>query len=278
VPADVDTVFCEWCCENAVWHSTHKRPGTRLIVRLHRFEAFLDFPDRVQWDNVDALIVVSEHFRDRMVQRHGVDPARVRVLPQYVDWHALRRDKLPEARFTLGLVGINPFEHKRFDRALDFLAALRARDDRFRLAVRSAMPWEIQWVWDRRDDTRARFEELFARIFADPDLSASVRFDPVGPDMEEWYRGIGTILSSSDSEGCHTAVIEGMASGCLPVVHDWPGARSLFAPHVHADMRDAIPEVIAFADRHDPGPARHALARRVERYDIEHFTQTFMQL
>ncbi len=278
VPADVDTVFCEWCCENAVWHSTNKRPGTRLIVRLHRFEAFLDFPARVHWDNVDALIVVSDHFRDRMVSRHGVDPARIHVLPQYIDWHGLQRDKLPEARFTLGLVGINPFEHKRFDRALDFLAALRARDDRFRLAVRSAMPWEIQWVWDRQDDTRARFEDVFRRIFEDPDLSASVRFDPVGPDMEEWYRGIGTILSSSDSEGCHTSVIEGMAAGCLPVVHDWPGARSLFAPHVHASMSDAIPDLIAFAGQSDPDSARRALAQRVKIHDIENFTQTFMQL
>ena len=278
VPADVDTVFCEWCCENAVWHSANKRAGTKLIVRLHRFEAFLDFPSRVDWANVDALIVVSDWFRDRMIDRHGVDPARIHVMPQYIDWQRLRRPKLPEARFTLGLVGINPFEHKRFDRAVDFLAALRAVDRRFTLAVRSAMPWEIQWVWDREDDTRARFGALFARIYGDPDLAGAIRFDPAGPDMEEWYRGIGTILSSSDSEGCHTSVLEGMASGCYPVVHDWPGARGLFSPHVHADMAAAIPGLIAIADGADPDSARAALSQRVERHDLEHFTQTLMQL
>lgn len=278
LPADVDTVFCEWCCENAVWHSANKRPGTKLIVRLHRFEAFLDFPSRVVWANVDALIVVSDWFRDRMIDRHGVDPARIHVIAQYIDWQGLRRPKLPEARFTLGLVGINPFEHKRFDRAVDFLAALRARDRRFTLAVRSAMPWEIQWLWDREDDTRARFEALFARIHADPDLARAIRFDPTGPDMEEWYRGVGTIVSSSDTEGCHTSVLEGMASGCYPVVHDWPGARGLYAPHVHADMTAAIPGLIAFADSADPGAAREALSRRVECHDLEHFTQTLMQL
>src|SRR5262249_22554877 len=31
-------VFCEWCTNNAVWYSQHKRPGQRLVVRLHRFE------------------------------------------------------------------------------------------------------------------------------------------------------------------------------------------------------------------------------------------------
>lgn len=277
VPGDVDTVFCEWVCENAVWHSHNKRPGTKLILRLHRFEAFRDFPKRVNWDAVDALIVVSDYFRDLMVQQFGVDPARIHVLPQFIDWHELRRPKLPEARFMLGLVGINPFEHKRFDRAIDFLAALRARDPRFRLAVRSVMPWKIDWVWNNRPEDRARFMAVFSRIQSAPLLAGAVRFDPAGSDMEEWYRGIGTILSSSDSEGCHTSVMEGMASGCYPVVHDWPGAQSLFAPYVHSDMALAIDDLIAFAEADDPA-ARAALSQSMSVHDIDVFTRSFFQL
>ena len=33
-----DVVICEWAGPNAVWYSRNKRPGQRLIVRLHRFE------------------------------------------------------------------------------------------------------------------------------------------------------------------------------------------------------------------------------------------------
>lgn len=278
VPDDVDTVFCEWCCENAVWHSRNKRAGTKLIVRLHRFEAFRDFPERVEWDAVDALIVVSDHFRDLMVERHGVDPVRIHVMPQYIDWAELHRPKTPQARFTLGLVGINPFGHKRFDRAIDFFAALRARDPRFTLAVRSVMPWQIAWVWDNRPEERAAFEAVFERIFADPDLAGAIRFDPAGPDMAQWYREVGTILSSSDSEGCHTAVIEGMAAGCYPVVHDWPGARGLFGDYVHADMKDAIDKVIAFAGRADQNAAREEIAREVKGWDTRVFAEVVFQI
>lgn len=278
VPADVDTVFCEWACENAVWHSHNKRPGSKLIVRLHRFEAYRDFPARVNWAAVDALIVVSDHFRDLMVRQFGMDPARIHVLPQFIDWPQLRRPKLPQARFTLGLVGINPFAHKRFDRAIDFLAALRARDPRFGLAVRSVMPWQIDWVWNKDAEERARFAQTFARVYSDPAVAGAIRFDPAGTDMEEWYRGVGTILSTSDSEGCHTSVMEGIASGCYPVVHDWPGARSLFSPHVHADITTAIDAVIAFADAGDILSQREALSRSMKPHDIDAFTRTFFHL
>lgn len=278
IPQGIDTVFCEWCCENAVWHSQNKRADTKLIVRLHRFEAFRDFPKRVNWDQVDALIVVSNHFRDLMIQDHGVDPARIHVWPQYIDWHALQRPKLPEARLTLGLVGINPFEHKRFDRAIDFLADLRRVDPRFTMAVRSVMPWEISWVWDQDGPVRSKFQAVFDRIFNDPVLQGAVRFDPPGPDMEEWYRGIGVILSSSDSEGCHTSVLEGMAAGCHPVVYDWPGARSLFAPHVYTDLADAIPGVTAFADLPLLDKARENYAKAVAAHDFEIFTRNFINL
>ena len=278
VPDDVDTVFCEWCCENAVWHSINKREGSKLIVRLHRFEAYRDFPARVRWENVDALIVVSDHFRDHMVREYGVNPDIIHVIPQYIDWHGLQRPKLPEAAFTVGFVGINPFEHKRFDRAVDFFAALHRADPRFKMAVRSMMPWQIDWVWNNRVEARKEFEAVFARIFADDALRDAIRFDPPGSDMEEWYRSIGTILSSSDSEGCHTSVLEGMASGAYPVVHNWPGAEGLFAPYVYDDITQAIDYVIAFAEAPDQHAARQPHIDAMQMHDVENFTQTFMSL
>ena len=140
------------------------------------------------------------------------------------------------------------------------------------------MPWQIDWVWNNREETRVQFGAVFDRIAADPALADAVRFDPPGPDMEEWYRGVGVILSSSDSEGCHTSVIEGMASGTYPVVHNWPGARGLFDPYVHDDMMSAIDDVIAFADAPDYRMLRSELSDRVRIHDVETFAQTFMKL
>lgn len=278
VPGQADTVFCEFCCTNAVWHSHNKRPDSKLIVRLHRFEAFREFPEQVNWGNVDTLIVVSDYLRDRMINEFNVPSERIHIWPQFINWNGLQRPKLPEAEFTLGLVGINPLEIKRLDRALDFLISLRELDDRFTLAVRSAMPWEIEWLWNRDDGPRERCEAIFERIASDPKLKNAVRFDQAGSDMEEWYRGVGVILSSSDIEGCHTAVLEGMASGCYPVVYDWPGAQSQFAPYVHTDMADAIPELLDFIQNPDVAGLRQEIAQTVKQHDVEQFAQKVMAL
>ena len=42
-----DVVVCEWCGPNAVWYSRHKRRGSRLLVRLHRFELTSPYPAQV---------------------------------------------------------------------------------------------------------------------------------------------------------------------------------------------------------------------------------------
>jgi glycosyltransferase involved in cell wall biosynthesis len=243
-----DVVFCEWCCENAVWHSRNKRPGSRLIVRLHRFEAFRDFPARVDWRNVDQLIVVSDHFRNICVEQFGVTPEIITVFPQFIEASELDRPKHQRAARTIGMVGINPYHHKRFDRALEFMKRLVSLDSSMMLRVRSAMPWDIGWVWESNGGERRLYENLFGELMSDPELSDRVIFDRPGRDMEEWYREVGFILSSSDSEGCHTSVLEGMASGCVPLVFSWPGAKSLFpSQFVYDELTCAADDVVRIA-------------------------------
>lgn len=276
--AACDTIFCEWCCGNAVWHSHNKRRDQKLIIRLHRFEAFRDFPRNVNWGNVDALLVVSDWFRSWAIQQLNVPEEKVVVVPQFIKSQELKRPKLPAARFTLGLVGINPFSHKRFDRALDFLADARAVDQRFNLVVRSVMPWDIPWVWNGKDETKTQFAEQFRRIQDDPRLAGHVRFDAAGSDMEEWFRSVGTILSTSENEGCHTAVMEGIASGCLPVVMDWPGADTLFAPYVFSDLSKAVPKVLERANSDGDFGVLPEFSQKVIDWDVANFEERLMAI
>jgi glycosyltransferase involved in cell wall biosynthesis len=242
-----ESIFADWARHSAVRYSERKRPDQFLAVRLHRYEIEAPYPATIAIDNVDAVVYIAPLMGRRIRDELGWPQEKLVYIPNYVNVDWLDRPKLPEARFALGLVGIE-FSIKRFDLALDLLAKVRQVDRRFTLVVRSSQPWGHKFAWARPAE-RAYTGECFARIEQDPLLRDGVIFDQPGRDMARWFRRIGHVLSTSDVEGCHTAVAEGMASGAVPVVRPWPGAAEVYEPRwVHDDLDAAAEAVTANAD------------------------------
>ncbi len=71
-----DVVICEWCGPNAVWYSRHKRRGSRLLVRLHRFELYSRYVREVDIAAIDQLVCVSPHYARLASERAAGPPAR----------------------------------------------------------------------------------------------------------------------------------------------------------------------------------------------------------
>nr|WP_240487145.1 glycosyltransferase [Actinomadura flavalba] len=239
-----DVIICEWCGPNALWYAERKRPGQRLVVRLHRFELYADWPKRLDIDAVDQVVCVSPHYRDLTLERTGWPAEKVTVIPNWVDDDQLDRPKLAGAEHHLGMIGIAP-SRKRLDLALDVVAELRRDDPRFTLFVKSKLPWDYWWIWQKADE-RAHYEKAFRRIRRDPLLSGGVVFDPYGRDVAAWLRRIGWVLSTSDDESFHLAPAEGMASGAVPALLDWPGADTIYDRRwIHAGPKAMAAEIAA---------------------------------
>jgi glycosyltransferase involved in cell wall biosynthesis len=237
-----DVVICEWCGPNAVWYSRHKRRGSRLIVRLHRFELSSGYAHLVNIKAIDQVVCVSRHYARLCLERVGWPADKVVTIPNALDVGQLDRPKLPGARQHLGIIGVVP-SRKRLDLALDVLAELRREDDRYALFVKSGMPWDHWWVW-RKPEERAHFTTALRRIQRSPLLRGAVVFDEAGPDVAAWLRRVGFVLSTSDDESFHVAPAEGMASRAVPVLRHWPGAETIYDLRwIHrtpADMAGAI--------------------------------------
>ncbi len=262
-----DVVVCEWCTANAVWYSQHKRPGQRLVVRLHRFELDAGFCPKVAIDHVDAVVCVSDYYAQMTRVRTGWPSALVRTIPNWVDTLDLDRGKLPGAIRHLGMIGIAP-ARKRMDLGLDVLAELRRHDDRFVLFVKSKFPWDYWWIWNK-DDERAHYEDLLNRVRRDPRLRGAVVFDPYGRDVAGWLRKIGWVLSTSDDESFHLAPAEGMASRALPAVLNWPGADTIYPPAWVRPSTEAIAERILDVSSNG-GLAEHG--DEVRQYVLDNFS------
>ena len=273
-----DVVICEWCGPNAVWYSKHKRRGSRLLVRLHRFELSSPYPAQVKIGAVDQVVCVSKHYARLCRERTGWPETKVVTVPNALDIAQLDRPKLDGARFHLGMIGVVP-SRKRIDLALDVLAELRRDDDRYQLFIKSGMPWEHWWVWQHQAE-RDHFNDALRRAQRSELLRGAVVFDDAGPDVAAWLRRVGFVLSTSDDESFHVAPAEGMASRAVPVLRHWPGAETIYdMSWIHrgpAEMAAAISGLADTAAWREAGEAAHAQA--AARFALQQVCGTWHRL
>ena len=226
------------------------------------------FPAEVDMERVDAMVFVAEHVLEKAVERFSLPRERLHVLPNTVDTVALGRPKLPGAGFNLGFIGYVP-ALKRLDRALDILERVRAHDPRFRLVVKGRPPWEYAWMLAREDE-RGYYEALFARIGRSPLLCEAVGFEEFDPDMASYLQKVGFMLSTSEIEGHAVALAEAMASGCVPVVLERPGARSQYAPEwVHDRADDAARAILDLAERRATAAEGRRAAEAAREWSVQ---------
>jgi glycosyltransferase involved in cell wall biosynthesis len=254
-----DVVVCEWFGPNVMWYSQHKRPEQQLIARLHRFELYGPWPAQVDISSIDRVVCVSPWYGTLTRERTGWPEAKISVIPNWVDDVQLDRPKLPGARFHIGMIGVGE-ARKRFDLALDVIEEVRRHDERFRLFAKTKMPWEYSWIW-RRPGEPETTDAYLRRIQASPRLRDAVVFDRFGPDVGTWLRRVGFVLSTSDDESFHLAPAEGMASGAIPVIRDWPGADAIYeARWIHRTTQEMAEAILASSDERSWEAERH-LAR-----------------
>jgi glycosyltransferase involved in cell wall biosynthesis len=227
-----DTVFVDWCTSSAAL-VTLVDPGTaRIIVRLHSFEAFAIWPQVVDFSRVDDLVFVSDHLRDltlAAVPRLTAPGApRTPVVGNAMDLRRYAREKPAEARFTLGLVGISAIaKDPRW--AIEVLRELRRVDARYRLLLVGSD------VNGRTSPAAKAYQQAYLRDVAELEPSGAVVRTGQTHDVPAALTDVGVMISSSVREGSPCGLIEGAASGAVPVVRDWPffagkphGARTLF--------------------------------------------------
>ncbi|SCE70821.1 glycosyltransferase family 4 protein [Micromonospora mirobrigensis] len=244
---DSDVIIAEWARPSAAWFAERKKPNQFLVVRLHRFELDAPYPALIDIDKVDAVVHVSPPIGRRIRNELNWPAEKLVYIPNFLDVEWVDRPKLPEARFNIGFVGME-WSNKRFDLALDLLAEVRRQDRRFTMFVRSLPPWQNEYVWPKAEE-REYVGWCQERIDRDPLLRGAVVFDAPGRDMGRWYRKVGNILSMSDIESFHLGCAEGMASGAVPVIRPWPGARDIYDNRwIPNSIAEAAESVLANAD------------------------------
>ena len=263
-----DVVFVEWCRWPAVWASTNVSKSKQLILRLHSFEAFSPMPHFMNWGNVDRIVFVADHIRQffNAQLNDRVPPEKQIVIDNLRDLSHFTADGPNTRDYTLGMVGYND-ANKNPRLALQLLKALRAGNSRWTLQLVGAL-WPED---DQLSSAEKAYKAAFFAEIATCGLKDAVLFKGSVPWLEinRTMCEFGIILSCSDREGTHEAIVEGIASGCIPLIRNWPtsasndGARNAFSgfeDFVFDSIDDAIKLAEAYAT---PAPQfRRAIAKR----------------
>lgn len=222
-----DIVVCEWGLGNAVWYSNNLQPHQSMVVRVHSQELFLPFLRQINKSKVGKFIFVGELIRKAAIASHGVPSSKTVVIPNFVDTENLNRPKLEGSEKTLGIVGIVP-KSKRLDRALDVLEGLLKHDSDYKLRIKGKTPEDYPWMKNRPEEMEFYSQQNRRIELINSKYPGAVLFDGFGPDMKDWYRKVGVVLSTSDFESFHLTLADGAASGSAPVSLNWPGADLIY--------------------------------------------------
>ncbi|MGW1813039.1 glycosyltransferase family 1 protein [Streptomyces sp. NPDC002125] len=214
-----DTVFLDWSVGPASMLTTIDPGDTRIVVRLHSYEAFTRWPHMTDFSRIDDLIFVAPHVRDLTTslvpQLRGDAAPRMHVLDNAMDLSGFVRPKTADARFNLGLIGVSQVAKDPLW-AVEVLKLVRERDERYRLLLVGGDmdPKTSKATAEYRTALERELKPLV-------ESGAVVRQGPTD-DVPAALTDIGVILSSSVREGCHVGLMEGAASAALPVARDWP--------------------------------------------------------
>lgn len=212
-----DVAWIEWASELAVAVTNIHKRKPNLVVRLHRYEAFADYPYLIRWENVKEVVFVSQ-FMKRVLNWRGLEIdsfTRTKVIHNGVDL-GIFEFKERKPGYDIGLAAhIN--QRKNVALAIQILAELVKIDKNYKLHIAG------EFV-----DTE--YELYIKELIKKCGLEKNVQFYGLVENIAEWWQDKQYLLSTSIHESFGYSIVEAMAMGIKPVIHDFYDAKELFEP------------------------------------------------
>ncbi len=216
--SEVDVAWFEWAMGPAAAGS-QLSAAVPTVVRLHRYEAYTEWPRQITWQNVDDLVFISDGVRRSFEEMHaGVMAAQTRlhVVPNGIDVPTYPFDADKARTFDLAFVGrLHLVKNPML--LVQLMAALVKREPRYTLHIAGGTQHMEVYRY-----LRYHAEQL--------GLSDHIKiYGHLAPDeLRGLLRQCSYLVTTSVIEGHPVGVMEGMAMGLKPVIHDFYGARDLF--------------------------------------------------
>ena len=210
-----DISWFEWCTNLAVIGS--KQPKVcKNIIRLHRHEAYGDWPSHVQWENIDSLITVGNSFVEEALLKQVPDIRNRTQLITIRNGVNLDKFKFTDRSRCKNIASVGYLNMRKNPMFLmQCMQKLHYIDPEYKLFC----------AGDFQDPMLEQYIKHIVRALK---LTDVVFFDGWQEDMNAWLKDKHYIVSCSIGESQGMGLAEAMACGLKPVVHNFPGADQIF--------------------------------------------------
>ena len=243
-----DIAWFEWCTDMVVKAS--KLPKVcKNIVRLHSFQAYTSWIKEVNWENIDVLILVGNSYvKDALLAQVPDIESRTRIvtIPSGVN--------LEKYYFTKRNAG----------KKIACVDYLNVRKN----------PMLILQCMQKLHYINPEYRLFFGGNFEDPmleqylkhmvkalDIEDVVFFDGWQRDVVSWLADKQYVVSGSIGESQGVGILEGMAAGLKPVVHNFPGAEQIFGTKYLFNIAEQFCEQI-LSEEYDSDEYRNFVEQR----------------
>lgn len=224
---EADLVFFEWCAESAQFVTHLDFPLPPIVIRTHSNEVLVGKDRSINWSKVDLALFTNTHVRE--VTRHNKEfNVETAVIFPEIDTEFFTPPKQKERTCSLGFSG-NLNWKKNAPLLLYCYKALR-----------KWKPFTLRVAGDF-EDTRTYF--YFQHYVTENKLP--IKLGKIGKnEMPAFYHSCDYLINTSIWEGCFYSGCEAMASGCIPLIHNWWGAKTLFPPQLVFNDPDHMVDII----------------------------------
>jgi len=210
-----DLTWFEWA-RGPIEAASKLKKKVPIICRLHKYEAYIDSPEAIEWRNVDKLIFISEAVKDTFTNRFPEQAKEISPV--------LIRNGIELSKFTANMdrkrghkIAFNGRFHYHKSPELFLQCAHKLKEINpnytFHLIGEFIDPVIQEYFW-------YQVEQM--------GLNSSVVYDGVIEDVNHWLSDKDYFLQTSIIEGQSVAALEAMACGLKPVMHNYFNSGKVF--------------------------------------------------
>ncbi|MGH4050362.1 MAG: glycosyltransferase [Clostridium sp.] len=222
-----DICWFEWCDELVAYGSRHTLAvEKKIICRLHSYEAFSIYPSKVDWTKVNKLIFVADSIKKIVMNKFKIAESKTAIIANGVNVNEYEF-QVRNSGFNIAYVGYINYK-KGSMLLLHTFKAIYDKDHRYKLYIAGQF----------QDDRDVLYFQQMIRAFG---IEKNVINEGWQNNIDKWLDDKNYILCTSVLESQNMSVMQAMAKGIKPIIHNFVGCKGIYPEkYVWNSISDAI--------------------------------------